>query len=56
MAKATATATADTAVDATLIDRRTFGSKIVDKLKYSIGKDLSLQNRTFILRHDPCAA
>lgn len=39
MAKATATATADTAVDATLIDRRTFGSKIVDKLKYSIGKD-----------------
>lgn len=39
MAKATATATADVSAGASLVDRRTFGSKIIDKLKYSIGKD-----------------
>ena len=39
MAKASATAANDTAPEVAMIDRRTFASKIVDKLMYSIGKD-----------------
>jgi glycogen phosphorylase len=40
MAKATATAASAASVDVSTIDRRTLAAKIVDKLKYSIGKDI----------------
>ena len=40
MAKATATAASTATVELSTIDQRAFAVEIVDKLKYSIGKDI----------------